>query len=53
MRRGWLVDDNSADDDEGYGIRVGDSPPIATVQDLLDAGSTASGNADGDLRVDP
>jgi hypothetical protein len=37
----------------GRGIRVGDSPPIDMVQDLIDAGNTASGNVLGDLRVDP
>jgi parallel beta-helix repeat protein len=50
---GAVVENNAANDNGDYGFRVGDSPPIDAVQDLIDAGNTATGNVVDDFRVDP
>ena len=46
------ITNNSCLGNVRYGIRVQKSPPIATVQDLIDAGNSGGGG-NGGLRVDP
>jgi hypothetical protein len=43
----------TANGNRSAGFRIEESSPIATIEDILGAGNTASGNGDVDVRVDP
>jgi parallel beta-helix repeat protein len=47
------VTNSMADGNGQYGFWVQGSPPIDDAGDLTGAGNTATGNAEGDFRVDP
>ena len=50
---GIVVENNEADFNGEYGIRVEHSPPIASVTDLENAGNAGTDNGSGNFRVIP